>query len=483
MYLKLPERFQRSTVFRLTCWYAFIFILSWLILFAVGFSLINDSIKSKDQQIITGMLEKYVVIEKNQGIDHLLADLKREQLAHITGGYFAMVKTPAQEILYLSLPYEWRAVELDYIKDKLTFPENGWVSLATDNYLPLDGDIARDDELEILGRRLSDGTILQVGYSAESREEFLEHFRDIFFLIVGPVILLSIVIGAFLARRFLQPVRDLTEVVERVHSGRLDMRVPLKDTDNELRVLAGQFNNMLDRIERLINSMREALDNVAHDLRTPLMRMRAAIESGVVVDDPARQREALLDCAEESERISGMLTTLMDISEAESGVMQLNYSEIRLAELIDEVRELYLYSAEEKDIAFKMQVPNELTLWADRARIRQALCNLMDNAIKYTPENGQVIVKAEKNDATVKIILQDNGIGISSDDIPRIFDRLYRGDKSRSQKGLGLGLSLVKAVIKAHQGVVEVTSTIGKGSRFCISIPSVKQHLLPNQSK
>ena len=478
MSLKFPERFRRSTVFRLTCWYAFVFIISWLVLFAIGFSVISDSLKSKDQQFIIGMLEKYTVVANNQGIDHLLADLKREQLAHITGGYFAMVKTPAQEILYLSLPYEWRAVKLDYIRDKLTFRENGWVSLSTDNYLPLDGDEPRYDELEILGRQLNDGTILQVGYSAESQEEFLEHFWHIFFMIAVMAILLSILIGSFLAWRSLRPVRDLTDTVQRVHSGRLDMRVPVKETDNELKVLAGQFNTMLDRIEGLVNGMRETLDNVAHDLRTPLMRMRAAIESVIVSEEPVKLREALLDCAEESERISGMLTTLMDISEAESGVMQLNYSEIRLAELMDEVRDLYFYSAEDKDIAIKVQVPNELTLWADYARIKQVLCNLMDNAIKFTPENGQVTVKAEKNDATVKIILQDNGVGISPNDIPRIFDRLYRGDKSRSQKGLGLGLSLVKAVIQAHQGHIEVTSNIDKGSRFCISITSVKQKTL-----
>ncbi len=482
MFLKLAERLQRSTVFRLTCWYAIVFIISWLVLFAVSFSAISNSINFKDQQIITSMLEKYAVVADNKGVDHLLADLKREQLAHITGGYFAMVKTPAQEILYLSLPYEWRSVELDYIRDKLTFRDNEWVSLFTNNYLPLDGDEARSDEMVILGRQLNDGTILQIGYSSESQEDFLENFHHIFLQIVGLTVLLSIFIGSFLAWRSLRPVRDLTDTVQRVHAGRLYMRVPLKDTDNELKLLASQFNTMLDRIEGLVNGMREILDNVAHDLRTPMMRMRAAIESGIVTEEPAKLREALLDCAEESERINDMLTTLMDISEAESGVMQLNYSEIRIADLMDEIRELYLYSAKEKDIVLKVQVADEMTLWADQARIRQVLCNLMDNALKYTSNKGQVFLKAENKGDAVNIVIQDNGAGISPNDIPRIFDRLYRGDKSRSQKGLGLGLSLVKAVIQAHIGRIEVTSTIGKGSRFCISIPHVKRHALPNQT-
>lgn len=471
MFSKCLEDLRRSTGFRLTFWYALVFIISWLVLFVAGITIVSTSVRSKDHQIVTEMLEKHRVIASNQGVSRLISSLKRNQLAHITGGFFVMVKAPDHSILYLSLPYEWRAVGPKNIWNNLPFSDNAWVTQATDKYLHTDDDI-RDDELEILGRKLEDGTMLQVGYSAESREEFLEHFRDMYLYVMGPVVLLSIAIGAFLAQRFLRPIKDLSKAVESVQSGRIDTRVPIQGTDNELKVLAGQFNNMLSKIENLITGMREALDNVAHDLRTPLMRMRAAIESSVVSDDPEKLREALLDCAEESERIATMLTALMDISEAETGVMELHYSDFPLADLIGEVRELFIYSAEEKNLTMNLHAPIDITLYADYTRLRQVLCNLVDNAVKYTPENGWVHLHAKQKGEFMTLALQDSGIGISPEDTPHIFDRLYRGDKSRSKKGLGLGLSLVKAVVHAHKGEIEVKGLPDEGATFIVSIPN-----------
>ncbi len=463
---------RRSTGFRLTVWYALVFILSWLVLFSAGFTIVNTSVRSKDQQIVTEMLEKYRVISGNQGVDALIETLKRDQLSHITGGFFVMVKAPDQSLLYLSLPYEWRAVNPSSITDHLAFSEETWVIHSTKKYIPVDGDMTREDELEILGRRLKDGTILQVGYSAELREEFLEKIRNLFLYIMMPVVLLSIAIGAFLAQRFLRPIKELSKAVESVQSGRIDTRVPIQGTDNELKVLAGQFNTMLDRIECLINGMREALDNVAHDLRTPLMRIRAAIENSVISDDTETLREALLDCAEESERISTMLTALMDISEAETGVMKLTYAEFRLAGLLEEIRDLFLYPAEEKYHCLEIHVPAKLSVNADYARIRQVLCNLIDNAIKYTPQNGHITLCATQNDAHLVLTITDTGIGVPAHDLPRIFDRLYRSDKSRAQKGLGLGLSLVKAVITAHKGTIDVNNSPDEGTTFMIKLPN-----------
>lgn len=479
MFLRCLSNLRRSTGFRLTFWYALIFILSWLILFSAGFTIVNKSVRSKDQQIVTEMLKKYLVIARNQGIDNLLSTLKRDQLSHITGGFFVMVKAPDQALLYLSLPYEWRAVNPASISEHLAFSEDTWLTHSTRKYIPVDGDIAREDELEILGRRLEDGTMLQVGYSAESREEFLEHFRDLFLYVMGPVVLLSIAIGAFLAQRFLRPIKDLSKAVESVQSGRIDTRVPIQGTDNELKILAGQFNNMLNRIERLITGMREALDNAAHDLRTPLMRMRASIENSVVSDDPEKLKEALLDCAEESERISTMLTALMDISEAETGVMKLTCSEFRLADLMGEIKDLFLYPAEEKHLHLGIHVPSEIRVSADYARLRQVLSNLVDNAVKYTPENGNITIRATQNDTHLAFTIKDTGIGIPAHDLPRIFDRLYRSDKSRSQKGLGLGLSLIKAVVNAHNGTIEVESRPDEGTTFIVNLPNTPIDLPP----
>jgi signal transduction histidine kinase len=167
-----------------------------------------------------------------------------------------------------------------------------------------------------------------------------------------------------------------------------------------------------------------------------------------------------------------MLTTLMDISEAETGTMKLNSSQVELATVVGEVTGLYEDAAEEAGVELRVSVPAQVTVNADRDRLRQALANLVDNAIKYTPRGGRVEVSASREDRTVIIRVADTGPGISEQDLPRIFDRLYRGDQSRATRGLGLGLSLVRAYVEAQGGTVTVDSTPGAGATFTLRLPA-----------
>ena len=181
--------------------------------------------------------------------------------------------------------------------------------------------------------------------------------------------------------------------------------------------------------------------------------------------------DALNDCLEESERVLTMLVTLMDIAEAEAGVVKLDHSSVNVERLVEQIIDLYQHVAEEKEIAIVVEVPGHLHLSGDAARLQRALGNLMDNALKFTPAGGRVTIKAARAEGGITIEVCDTGEGIPKDELERIWERLYRVEKSRTQRGLGLGLSFVKAIIEAHGGTVSVESQVGHGARLKVYLP------------
>jgi signal transduction histidine kinase len=286
-------------------------------------------------------------------------------------------------------------------------------------------------------------------------------------------VLTALVGGIAVTRWTLRPIHRLIQVVSRIiQTGSTETRVPVQANRDAVDELSALFNEMLDRITTLIQGMGNALDNVAHDLRTPMTRLRGLAERALEGGDPAAQREALETCLEESDRILAMLDTLMDISEAETGAMRLARTDVPLDKLVEEVVSVYEDVADEKQIAVTKRVEAGLTVNADRDRLRQVLANLIDNAIKYTPGDGHVTLTAARDGAHVRIEVKDTGVGIADHDLPRIWERLYRGDRSRAERGLGLGLSLVRAIVSAHGGTVEVASKVAKGSTFVVKLPA-----------
>jgi len=335
--------------------------------------------------------------------------------------------------------------------------------------------IPRDAESDVTvaSMRLADGSTLEVGRRTNNREAVLQPFRVSFLAVMTPALLLGVLGGALFAHRATKPVREVVATARAIiDTGNFSARVQTGADQGGFEELARQFNRVLDKNQALIQGMREALDNVAHDLRTPLSRLRSIAEAAVqTTTDPAAE-EALADCVEEADQVLTMLTALMDITEAESGAMHLNLERVSIAYLLEGVIDIYQLIAEEKQITVSADLEAPSAAMVDSVRMRQVFANLLDNALKYTAVGGNVRIRCRAEAGRVIVTVADNGMGISSEEQARIWGRLYRGDKSRSQRGLGLGLSLVKAIVHAHRGEVSVQSALGAGAVFIVSLPA-----------
>ncbi len=475
MFLKPLKNIRKTTAFRLTLWYFSIFIVSSLILFILVYFLLSSVIQEKDRKIIETKIEEYSLQYENAGRKAMLEEIRLERLSNDRGGFLVRVADPNNKTILLTTPHKWRGIKKSELESGIPDSSNNcWIHVHGDFDEEETNENTYDDILEVATRRLPDGYILQIGKDPEEREDFLERFQTIFAGILIPLILLGLAGGSFLALRALRPIKDLNRTVQNIiKTGKMDSRVPSSQTGDELDELIQLFNGMLEKIETLIAGMKEALDNVAHDLRTPVTRLRGVVEMALQSEaDEHTLREALMDCAEESERMVTILNTLMDISEAETGVMKLNRTTTNISESILEVVELYEYVAEDRGISISLDVPEKLDGFVDPNRITQVIANLLDNAIKYTEKGGKVVISAARQNGRIVITIKDTGCGIPAHDLPRIFDRLYRGDKSRSHRGLGLGLSLVRAVIHAHGGDIDVESEIGQGTTIRVYLPA-----------
>jgi signal transduction histidine kinase len=496
-----PGLSRDSLGLRVAVWYAAVFVTSVVVLVALIYWLLSSSLKQRDHEIIQSTLRAYAAQYEAGGLPALARAVELEVNSGRHERLFVRVLGPRQNALFYTLPPEWNQFDVDALAPGAggggssgggsSGNGSSGSGAGADSWAAAR---ARDRNaaalLEVASLRLWDGTIIQVGKSTEGRDELLAYFREVTGFLSLAVILLGVAGGIALTRSTLRPIHHLIDVVRGIIvTGRTETRVPVPAVPNVLGQhqradaideLSTLFNVMLDRITTLIAAMRDSLDNVAHDLRTPMTRLRGMAERALESGTPEAQREALVSCLEESDRILAMLNTLMDISEAETGTLRLQIEEVSLRRLIGEVVDLYEEVAEDKRVSVSVSTSgapgDDVTVSADRDRLRQVFANLLDNALKYTPAGGQVAITLEKRDDRGAgggaeggaVIVRDTGIGITLEDLPRIWDRLYRGDRSRAERGLGLGLSLVRAYVRAHGGQVSAESTPGQGSTFTV---------------
>jgi heavy metal sensor kinase len=331
----------------------------------------------------------------------------------------------------------------------------------------------RKDKVRILYGVIGPGVILQLGQSMENQTRFLEAFKKIFITTMTFLLLLAALIGWFMARQALSGLGEVTRTAQQISGGTLEKRVPVNPRGDEIAQLAITFNQMLERIQRLVTGIKEMSDNIAHDLKSPITRIRGISEVTLTTETSLDEYKSMAaSTIEECDRLLDMINTMLIISKTEAGVKGSTGHELDLGAVVKDACTLFQPLAEDKGINMTWDIVRRFPITGDNRMIQRMIANLLDNAIKYTPSKGKIGVAIHNNEAeSISVSIKDSGIGISEKDLPHIFERFYRCDPSRAETGIGLGLSLARAIAQAHGGDIEVISNLEEGSTFIVTLP------------
>jgi heavy metal sensor kinase len=321
--------------------------------------------------------------------------------------------------------------------------------------------------------------LLQVGTRQKPINEALDTFPWLMLALMLPVVVISAVGGSIMAKRTLKPVSDMTQAARSITASNLSQRLPTRGRGDELDALAETFNAMFGRLEESFTNLKEFSANVSHELRTPLQSMQGETELALISQAPlAECRRVMESNLEEIDRLTRMIRNLLVLAQADAGEVKPRFEAMDLNELVRDLVEQMQMVAAMKNIEVTARTANPAPVLGDSLRLRQLTINLIDNAIKYTPSGGRIEVRVERQQRQALLRVRDTGIGIGAEDLPHIFERFYRADKSRSRDGgtdgCGLGLPITKWIAELHHGSIRVTSAAGQGTEFTVVLPLIE---------
>ncbi len=331
-------------------------------------------------------------------------------------------------------------------------------------------------DLRVAATRTNDLDIY-VAYPLSELTEALDNLFSIFLILIPVALTISVGGGWWLAYQSLKPVDEITRAVQEITAQNLDRRIPERSVNDEIGRLTSTFNQMITRLRNSFDQIRQFSADASHELRTPLTIMRGEVELALrYPKEPDEYRRVLVSNLEEVLRLSAIVDNLLTLSKAEFGRFEvLKEEDVALHDLVAELYDDCQMLATKKNIVIELAKNEKLTVRGDRIKLRQLLMNLVDNAIKYTPEQGRIVLTSVRENGFAKIHVKDSGIGIPKEDLQKIFDRFYRVDKARTRElgGSGLGLSIAKWIAELHNGRIEVESEPSKGSVFTVILPVV----------
>jgi two-component system, OmpR family, sensor kinase len=466
----------RSIRFRMALWYA-VLLAGALVLFGAAsyVGLERYLQKSLDESLVkqARSIGDVLIVNINQsGEDYVNNEITEHYSPEINGRFIRVTRADGKQIFISGLPK-------DGTFDPARVPPPQLPVLRAFSH-----EVEMSDGHELLLHALPyesrDGArfLIEVAAPYNQIESVLRGLLLTFGLGLPLIVALAISGGYVLMRRALRPVDEIRQKAAQITSRNLSERLPVVHTGDELERLATDLNRMIERLEESFQQINRFSADASHELRTPLTVLQGELESIARNSSnlPAEIRDTIGSALEETHRLTKIVENLLAISRLEAGDARKQRERLDFAELARNTADQMRLLAEEKHIHLDCNGAEAVEVDADPARLKQVVVNLLDNAIKYTPESGRVSISVMKQDGRAVFEIADTGIGISPDDLPHIFDRFYRADKARSRQmgGTGLGLSIVRSICLAHEGQVKVESIEGRGSVFHIQLPLAK---------
>ena len=428
-------RLLRSASFRLTLFYAVLFVASAGALFATVYYTATAAMQTDMAAVLRTEAYQLAEVHSRVGLTGLAQQITRRMNFRTRGPIFYLLQAPNRRVVVGNLP-GMPPVEgvVDFVpKTEEPEPDN------------------QPAKLTGFGLTLPDGSFLLVAQDANRLTEMQHAIISAFVWAGGLTLLLAIVGGVLIGSNFLRRIDTITRTSRAIMEGDLSARIPVVGTHDEIDQLVSSLNAMLERIQQLMDGLRQVSSDIAHDLRTPLGRLRQQLEDARERANTTADYEAATEAAiAEADELLETFSALLRIAQVEAGAQKRGFADVDLSELVRNVAEVYQPAAEDSEHRLTYKVEDGIHLSGDRQLLAQMISNLVENALHHTPTGSMVSLALRKAGRGFEIEVADNGPGIPEAERGKVFDRFYRLDRSRSTAGSGLGLALVKAIAGLH---------------------------------
>jgi len=449
---------------RLTLLYSLMFIFMALVIFFYIYTVLTRDLNARVEEELVGDAKEIVLIFEETGLEKATDEIILEVEGDDLKTNFYRIFSPEHKLL--------AATDLQYWTHLAKRPEQS-PAVGEKSYESLSV-TGHEFKVHSVYYGMQGGYLLQVGFEPVENGNLFRLLYESFAVAFVALLFVGTFFSFLISKQSLKGLDRLRSSVEQVGRGELFHPVKVGREGIEIETLILSFNKAQGQTQALVEELRNVSDNIAHDLRSPVTRIRGIAETSLTSQQSlSSYQESLGNIIEDCDTLVSMINTMLEIAQSDAGTVKIESASVDISQMIHDVTDIFRPLAEENNIRLSIELqPEALSVTGDRSRLQRAVANLLDNALKYTPGGGEVTLSASRDNSNICIAVQDTGLGITEEDQKQLFKRFFRADPSRTTPGSGLGLSLAKSIVSLHRGRVQVISSLGTGSCFQIVLPA-----------